>query len=138
MCRCGQASISGQTRCSECAEKHREWHRQNSEKQRQAKGAQPRRWKDDAELLALTQEETAPQAKKEQKAKRTPKRVRSEAYEQKRKQRQTRVRAERKSLGLCVRCARPSLEGQTRCAGCVLKHRQEGRRSRAKAKPTAK
>ena len=31
LCRCGQAAIQGQTRCAECAAKHREWTRQDSE-----------------------------------------------------------------------------------------------------------
>ena len=59
-------------------------------------------------------------------ASRTTKRVRSNTHNQKAAQHQAQVRAERKSLGLCVGCAKPSLEGQTRCSDCALKHRQSG------------
>ena len=51
LCRCGQAAIQGQTRCAECAVKHREWTRQDSENRRRAKGIKPRPRFDDAELI---------------------------------------------------------------------------------------
>ena len=135
LCRCGQAAIQGQTRCAECATKHREWNRQNSENRRRAKGIKPHPRFDDAELVEQIQKEFA--AQETRGTSRKPKRVRSEAHIQKRAQHQSQVRAERKSRGLCVGCAKPSLEGQTRCADCVLKHRQSGRRDRVKAKLTA-
>ena len=135
LCRCGQEAIPGQTRCPSCVVKHREWNRQNSEQRRRAKGAQPRPLINDAELEQVQQEIAA---REDQGAKRTSKRARSEAYRQKKRQRQAQVRMKRKSLGLCVQCAKPGLESQTRCADCVLKHRQYGRRGRLKAKLAAK
>ena len=88
-----------------------------------------------AELIEQTRKEIAAQDTRE--ASTTPKRVRSEEYKKDLQRHQTQVRAERKSLGLCVQCGKPSDEGQTRCADCVLKHRQYGSRSRVKAKLTA-
>ena len=134
LCRCGEAAIQGQTRCAECATKHREWTRQNSEIRRRAKGIKPRP-RISAELIEQTRKEIAAQETRE--ANTTPKRVRSEAYKKKNQQHQAQVHVERKSLGLCVQCGKPSDEGQTRCPDCVLKHRQYGSRSRVKAKLTA-
>ena len=131
LCRCGQAAIHGQIRCTECAAKHREWTRQNSENRRRAKGSKPRP-RIRAELIEQTRKEIAAQDTRE--ASTTPKRVRSDEYNKTRQQYQAQVRGERKSLGLCVQCAEPSLEGQIRCAGCALKHRQYGMRSTVKAK----
>ena len=135
LCRCGQAAIQGQTRCAECAVKHREWTRQDSENRRRAKGIKPRPRFDDAELIEQIQKEIADQETRG--ASQTTKRVRSEAYKKKNQQHRAQVRAERKSFGLCVQCAKPSLPGQARCADCALKHRQTGLRSRVKAKLTA-
>ena len=134
LCRCGQTAIQGQARCAECAAKHREWTRQDSENRRRAKGIKPRPRFDDAELMEQIQKEIA--AQETRGTNRTPKRVRSEAHIQKRALHQSQVRAERKLLGLCIQCAKPSLAGQIRCADCVLKHRQYERRSRVKAKLT--
>ena len=134
LCRCGQAAIQGQTRCAECAVKHREWHRQNSENRRRAKGIKPRP-RIGAELIEQIQKEIDDQETRG--ASQTTKRVRSEAYKKKNQQHRAQVRAERKSLGQCVQCAKPSLPGQVRCADCALKHRQTGLRSRVKAKLTA-
>ena len=135
LCRCGQAAVQGQTRCAECAVKHREWTRQDSENRRRAKGIKPRPRFDDAELIEQIQKEIADQETRG--ASQTPKRVRSEEYKKKNQQHRAQVRAERKSLGLCVQCAKPSLAGQIRCADCVLKHRQYELHSRVKAKLTA-
>ena len=88
-----------------------------------------------AELIEQIRKEIAAQDTRG--ASTTPKGVDSEHYKKNRQQHQAQVRAERKSLGLRVRCAKPSLEGQTRCADCVLKHRQSGLRGRVKAKLTA-
>ena len=134
LCRCGQAAVQGQTRCAECAVKHREWTRQDSENRRRAKGIKPRP-RIGAELIEQIQKEIADQETRG--ASQTPKRVRSEAYKKKNQQHRAQVRAERKSLGLCVQCAKPSPAGQTRCPDCVLKHRQTGLHSRVKAKLTA-
>ena len=133
LCCCGQAAIQGQTRCPTCAEKHRTWNRQNSEDRRRAKGAKPRPRISSGSIEQLRKEIAA----QDKGASRTTKRVRSNTHNQKAAQHQAQVRAERKSLGLCVGCAKPSLEGQTRCSDCALKHRQSGRRDRVKAKLTA-
>ena len=135
LCRCGQPAIHGQTRCDKCGAEHREWNRQNSENRRRAKGIKPRPRFDDAESIEQLRNEI--DAQETRRANATPKKVRSEEHKKKKQQHQAQVRAERKSLGLCVGCAKPSLEGQTRCADCVLKHRQSGRRDRVKAKLTA-
>ena len=134
LCHCGQAAIQGQTRCAECAVKHREWTRQDSENRRRAKGSKPRP-RIGAELIEQIQKEIADQ--KTRGTNQTTKRVRSEEYKKKNQQHRAHVRAERKSLSLCVQCAKPSPAGQTRCPDCVLKHRQTGLRSRVKAKLTA-
>ena len=131
---CSQPANTGQTRCPTCAEKHRTRNRQDSEKRRRAKGMKPRP-RINAELIEQIRKEIAAQDTRG--ASTTPKGVDSEHYKKNRQQHQAQVRAERKSLGLRVRCAKPSLEGQTRCADCVLKHRQSGLRGRVKAKLTA-
>ncbi len=132
LCRCGQAAIQGQTRCDKCVEKHREWHRQYAEKRRRARGAQPRPRNDDTELLEQIRKEIA--EREAQRASQPPKRVRGEAYNRQKREKQAQDRAERMSLGLCIQCGKPSPEGQTRCADCTLRHREYGRRERAKAK----
>ena len=38
LCRCSQPAVQEQTRCPDCVAKYREWHRQNSENRRRAKG----------------------------------------------------------------------------------------------------
>ena len=134
LCRCSQPAVQEQTRCPDCVEKHRKWNRQNSENRRRAKGIKPRP-RISAELIEQIQKEIADQETRG--ASRTPKRVRSEAYKKKNQQHRAQVCAERKSLGLCVQCAKPSLPAQVRCADCALKHRQSGRRTRVKAKLTA-
>ncbi len=63
-----------------------------------------------------------------------PKRTRSEAYKQKRREKEASLRAERASLGLCRDCGKVSVEDQTRCPDCARKHRQYGQRAKAKAK----
>ena len=134
LCLCGQPAIHQQTRCPTCAEKHRAWNRQDSENRRRAKGAKPRP-RIDAQLIEQVRKELADQEAREASA--PPKRVHSKTYNQDRAQYYARRRAERKSLGLCVQCAEPSLEGQTRCPDCVLKHRQYELRGRVKAKLTS-
>ena len=134
LCRCGQATIQGQTRCPACAEKHREWNQLNSEKRRIAKGIEPRP-PISAESIEQIREEIA--ALDARRASTTPRKVGSAEQNEVRQKHRAQVRAERKSLGQCVRCGKPSDEGQTRCADCVLKHRQYGLRSRVKAKLTS-
>ena len=117
---CPSKAIEGQTRCPDCAAKHRVWLQQYSEKRRRAQGVKPRP-RVDAEMLVLIQEEIT--VRDAHAASQPPKRVRSEAYKRKIQQNQAQKRAERISRGLCVDCGSPSLENQTRCADCVLKHR---------------
>ena len=94
----------------------------------------PRPRLDNAELIEQTRKEIADQETRG--ASTRPKRVRSEEHKKQQQQHQAQVRAERKSLGLCVQCAEPILEGHIHCADCVLKNRQYDRRSRVKAKIT--
>ena len=122
---CPSGTTEGRTRCSHCAEKHRQY----SEQRRRARGVQPRYRCDDTKLLELSQKDDAEQDAKA--ASRASGRVHSEAYKLKRRETQARTRIERISLGLCVGCGEPSLEGQTRCARCALKHRVSNRRAKA-------
>ena len=134
---CPRKATEGRTRCSDCAEKHRQY----SEQRNRARGAQPRHRSDDTKPVELIQNEIADQDARA--AHQTPKRVRSEAYKQKLRETRSQTRSERISLGPCVACGKPSIEGQTRCAGCVLKHRASNRRTnkiepRKPAKASAK
>ena len=133
LCRCSQAAIQGQTHCAECAEKHRTWNRRTRKTDEGQKARKPRP-RISSEPIQQLRKEIASQDKGTSRA---PNRVRSEAYKKKNQQHQAQVRAEHKSLGLCVQCAKPSLEGQNRCADRALKHRQHGSRSRVKAKIAA-
>ena len=134
LCRCGQPAAQEQTRCPDCVEKHRKWNQPYSENRRRAKGAKPRP-PISAELIEQIRKEIDAQDARGASA--TPKRVRSDEYRKNQQQLHALVREERKSLGLCVQCAKPSLAGQTRCPDCTLKHRQYELRSRVKAKLTA-
>ena len=131
LCSCGRAAIQGQTRCEKCAATHRESNRLTSEKRRRASGMKPRP-QISVESIEQIREEIAAQDTRG--ASMTRKRVRSEQCEKNRRQHRAQVRAERISLGLCVRCGKPGLVGRTRCADCALQHRQADLRSRVKAK----
>ena len=128
--RCGQEAIAGQTKCSKCAEEHRKWNRSYGEERRRKQGTHPRPQFDYTEIVASLQEENTSQVAGA--TTQGPKRVRSEAYKQQRREHVAKIRNERKSLGLCVQCAEPSLEGETRCGICAEKHRQEYRLAKAK------
>ena len=131
LCRCGQQAILNQTRCPECAEQHRAWNRQRSEKHRTEKGITISPRIDETELLALIQKETA--ARDSQRVGQEPDTPQGEPHEQQ-QVKPPRSKAERKGLGLCVDCATPSVVGQTRCTLCALKHRLSDLRRRAKTK----
>ena len=128
--RCGQEAIPGQTRCAKCAEDHRKWNRAYGEERRRQQGTQPRPKVDYTEIIASLREENASQAGSE--TTKGPKRVRSEEFNRQRREHVAKIRDERKSLGLCVQCAEPSLEGETRCGICAEKHREEYRLAKAK------
>ena len=131
LCRtCGQEAIAGQTRCTKCAEEHRKWNHSYGEERRREQGTQPRPKVDYTEIIASLREENASQAGGN--TTKGPKRVRSEEYKRQRREQAAKVRNERKSLGLCVQCAKPSLEGETRCGTCAEKHRQRCRLAKAK------
>ena len=127
---CPNIAIEGQTRCQDCAEKHRAWSRQYSENRRRAQGMKPRRRIDDTELKEQLRHEIAEQENQE--TEQQPKRVRREAYKQEQREKQASLRAERASLGLCRDCGKFRVEGQTRCSDCVLRHRQYLQRAKAK------
>ena len=126
LCRCNQPAIQGQTRCANCAEKHREWCRQYSENRRRVKGMKPRP-RISPELIEQIQQDIATKE-----ASPVPKRVRSEAHKKYQREKQARLRAERHELGLCRDCGKPKPEGQTRCAHCIQKHSQYWQRYAAK------
>ena len=99
LCRsCPNNASKGQSRCLDCAERHRGWNRQNGEKTRRAKGIGPRPRTEDSELMDVVRKEVAEQAN--QGAGLQPRRVRSEAYKEKQRHKQALLRAERASLGL--------------------------------------
>ncbi len=128
--RCPNNTINGQTRCQDCAEKHRAWLRPYSENRRRAQGIKPRPRTDDTameEELRLEIVEREHQGTGNQ-----TKRIRSEAYKQKQREKQASLRAERASLGLCRSCGKFSVQDQTRCPDCVLRHRRSDKRRRVK------
>ena len=126
-CYCRQPAMPEQTRCLDCGDKHRARNRQDSENRRRAKGIKPRRRISPELIEQIQQDLDAKQAHQ------APKRVRNEAYKQKRREKQASLRAERQALGLCSDCGKSKPEGQTRCADCVVKHSQYWQRYVAKA-----
>ena len=120
---CPDKTIEGQTRCPDCAEKHRVWLRPYSEMRRRAQGAKPTQRISDAELLQLIQAEV--NARESQ--------VSDPSIEKVRPNTQSLSRAQRTSLGICSDCDFPSEEGHTRCTICLLRLRLYSRRRRAKA-----
>ena len=129
---CPNKTVNGQTRYQDCAEKHRAWLQPYSEDRRRAQGIKPRQRTDDTAMEEELRREIVGQ--ENQGAGRQPKRIRSEAYKQKRREKQASLRAERASLGLCRSCGEFSVQGQIRCPDCVLKHRQSEKRARVRTK----
>ena len=129
---CPNNTINRQTRCQDCAEKHRAWLRPYSENRRRAQGITPRPRTDDTAMEEELRREIVGQ--ENQGTGRQPKRIRSEAYKQKQREKQASLRAERASLGLCRSCGKFSVQGQTRCPDCVLSHGRSGKRGRVKTK----
>ena len=121
LCRCNQPAIQGQTRCPDCAEKHRVWLRPYSETRRRAQGAKPTQRISDAELLQLIQAEV--DARESQ--------VSDPSIEKARPNTKSLSRAQRTSLGICSDCDYPSEDGHTRCTLCLLRLRLDSRRRRA-------
>ena len=129
---CSNNAIKGQTRCQDCAEKHRAWLRAYSENRRRAQGIRPRPRTDDAAMEEEILREIVEQ--ENQGTGRRPKRIRSEAYKQRQREKQASLRAERASLGLCRDCGKFSVQGQIRCPDCVMRHRQSGKRGRVRVR----
>lgn len=124
---CPNKPIEGQTRCAECAEKHRARLRPYSETRRRAQGAKPAKRLSDAELLDLIEKEVA--ARESQ--------VANQSTEEVQPNTQYLSRAQRTSLGICSDCDFPSEEEHTRCTLCLLRLRLDARRRRAKAPPVS-
>ena len=122
---CPNKPIEGQTRCTECAEKHRARLRPYAETHRRAQGAKPTQRISEAELLQLIQAEVdarGPQVSDPSIGKAQP-------------DSKSLSRDQRKSLGICSDCDYPSQDGHTRCTLCLLRLRLNARRRRAKAPP---
>ncbi len=120
---CPATTIEGQTRCPDCAEKHRVSLRPYSEMRRRAQGAKPIQRISDAELLQRIQAEV--DARESQ--------VSDPSIEKVRPNTQSLSRAQRTSFGICLDCDFPSEVGHTRCTLCLLRLRLYSRRRRAKA-----
>ena len=120
---CPNNAIDGQTRCPDCAEKHRARLRPYSEARRRAEGAKHTLRIGEAELLQLIQKEV--DARESQVANQPAAAVQPD--------RQSLSRAQRKSLGICSDCDYSSEEGHIRCTLCLLRHRLYARQRRAKA-----
>ena len=117
---CPNQAIEGQTRCPDCAEKHRAWNLQYSENRRRAQGIKPRPPAKHTELIGTLQ--TEPFEPGNYGTDQKPKRIRSEAHKKAQREKQAALRAERDSLGLCRDCGKPKPEDQTRCDDCVIRH----------------
>ena len=154
ICRnCDQPAIPGQTRCADCAEKHRVSRRANDRRRRAAAKRLP-----EAKVLSTPTPPNyshctsiaANQANQERVGTDAEISVLSprQEYEGRRNQRPERKEAHRKwgaqkrqrarDLGLCSDCSNPAILGQTRCETCAEKHRQRRRQSDRDRRATAK
>ena len=97
LCHCGQPAIQGQTRCHECAEKHRAWHRQNSEKRRRAKGIKT---PPPVRRCRINRADSERNCRKRQRSKPHTQESAQQNVQSQGAQYQAKLRAERKSLGL--------------------------------------
>ena len=114
LCRhCREPAIEGQTRCQQCAERHRVRSREYDGKRRAA--------------AKLSEEKLT------QKYERPPKSQRSEQEEAYLSNEQ-RQREKRKATGLRKDCPEPSRPGRSRCEGCTEKRRVGEREARARKK----
>ena len=140
LCRhCGEPAIGGQTRCDQCAEKHRISHRaydrrrlaaaKQKDEVLRAKPAQatlPHRATHDSTARASKprpKPATAKSASPDRREYERLRRQRPERMEAKKRAAQERRRRARE-LGLCRDCNKKAIPGQTRCDTCAEKHRQ--------------
>ena len=123
--RCPNKPIEGQTRCAECAEKHRAQLRPYTEARRRAQGAKPTQPISEAELLQLIQAEVNTRGSQ----------VSEPSVRVVHPDTPSPSRAQGTSLGICRDCNYPSEDGHTRCTLCLLRLRLASRRRRAKAPP---
>ena len=147
LCRnCRKLAIEGQTRCEECAERHRVSRREHDRKRRAA-AKQSDEQPDQGPVAPASPKRTAPQpdmqaeqgrlkpdaetrtpsSRQEYERLRRQRPERQEAQRQAKKKRQQRAR----ELGLCRDCNAEATSGQTRCESCAEKRRQARRRSDA-------
>ena len=140
LCRhCGEAAIGGQTRCDQCAEKHRISHRaydrrrlaaaNQKDEVLRAKPAQatlPYRATHDSTARASKprpKPATATSPSPDRREYERLRRKRPERMEAKKRTAQERRRRARE-LGLCRDCNDKAIPEQTRCETCAEKHRQ--------------
>ena len=142
-------AIEGQTRCHDCAEKHRLQRREYDKKRRAA--AKPSEKKLPQEpVVPASSNAITPQLDQQgehRKAKlvriastptsrREYERLRRQQPERQEFQRksQKKIREKREASGLCKDCGEPAIPGQTRCEACAEKHRAKDKAARAREK----
>ena len=123
---CPNKPIEGQTRCTECAEKHRARIRTYAETHRRAQGAKPTKHISEAELLELIQKEVDTRESQ----------VSDPSTEEAQPDTKSLSRVQRISLGICSDCDYPSEEGHARCTLCLLRLRLDARRRRRRPRPS--
>ena len=154
LCRhCGEPAIPGQTRCDNCAEKHRVSRRAHDRKRRAAaqqtrEDTQARPAASEPTSKAAPQTDTRSNETRKKPANGTAISLERREYNRLRNQRPERKEYQRlneqkrrrraKELGECRNCSEPAILHQTRCPTCAEDHRQSRRRSDAKRRATAK
>ena len=142
-------AIAGQTRCHDCAEKHR-LQRREYDKRRHAAAKPSEKKLPQEPVVPASSNATAPQLdQQDEHRKAEPVRIAStptdrREYERRRRQHperqefqrqsQKRVREKRKASGLCKDCRQPAISGQTRCQACAEKRRAKDKEARARKK----
>ena len=154
LCRhCGEPAIPGQTRCENCAEKHRVSLRAYDRKRSAAanqttEDTQAGPTASDPTSKAAPRTDTRSNETRTKPAngttmsaeRREYERVRSQHPERKEYQRlhEQKKRERAKELGPCRNCSKPAIPGQSRCETCAENHRQSRRRSDAKRRAAVK
>ena len=154
ICRnCDNPAIPGQTRCEDCADKHRVSRRANDKRRRAAakRSAEQKTLttetapnpSDDA-YTSTIQTTQVPETASTKPATLSPR----QQYERLRKQRPERKESSRKAaqerrerakaLGLCCNCSSPAIPGQAKCQSCTEKHKGYRRKSAAAARARQK
>ena len=140
LCRhCGEAAIGGQTRCDQCAEKHRISHRAYDRRRLAAANQKDEVLRAKPAQATLPHRATHDSTARASKPRPKPATTTSASpdrreYERLRRQRPERMEAKKRAeqerrwrareLGLCRDCNDKAIPEQTRCETCAEKHRQ--------------